>query len=366
MKIECVKEKIKNTLSLLDRITGKHLSLPILSFVYCEAKKNTLTLRATNLDLGVEIQIPTKTTQEGSCMVPAQLLSSALSPIVFENIILGSEDDKIFITTPKHHIIVKGFIGTDDFPQLPKLDKGVVVEMEVKQFIDGVKSVLYAAAPTEIKPEIASVYIYTTKEHLIFVSTDGFRLAEKKIPFTSKDEVRAILPYKNAIEIIRLLDGGEYTQLSITITTTQCVFNCGSTIISSRLIDGVYPDYPQLIPHSFLTEISLPKEEFLAALKVTNLFCDSSNQIMISAHPTDEHIEVGARNTIIGENTITLDGTVKGEEIDVFYNIRYINEFFQSINTPRVMFGFNSKSKPAVLRGEGDSTFTYLVMPVNR
>ena len=366
MKIECVKEKIKNTLSLLDRITGKHLSLPILSFVYCEAKKNILTLRATNLDIGVEIQIPIKTTNEGSCMIPAQLISSTLSPILFENIILSSENDQIFITTPKHHISIKGFVGTDDFPQLPKIEKGVVVELQTKQFIDGVRGVLYAAASTEIKPEIASVYIYTTKEYLVFVSTDGFRLAEKKIPFTSPNEIQAIIPYKNATEIVRLLEGNESEQLSITITTTQCIFHSSSITISSRLIDGIYPDYPQLIPHSFLTEVSVAKDEILSALKITNLFCDSSNQIMISAHPTDAHIEIGARNTIVGENTITLDGTAKGEEIDVFYNIRYINDFFQSINTPHITLGFNSKSKPAVLRGEGDNTFTYLVMPVNR
>ncbi|MCR4329535.1 MAG: DNA polymerase III subunit beta [Candidatus Roizmanbacteria bacterium] len=366
MKIECVKEKIKNILSLLDRITGKQLSLPILSFVYCEAKKNTLILRATNLDLGVEIQIPTKTTQEGSCLLPAQLISNTLSPISFENIILSSENDQIFITTPKHNIIVKGFVGTDDFPELPKIEKGVTLEIQTKQFINGMKSVLYAAAPTEIKPEIASVYFYTTKEHLIFVSTDGFRLAEKKILFTSLDEIQAIIPYKNALEIIRLLDNTEYDQLSITITTTQCIFHSSSITISSRLITGVYPDYPQLIPHSFLTEVSVSKEEILSALKVTNLFCDSSNQIMISIHPTDSLVEIGARNSSIGENIITIDGTIKGEDIDVFYNIRYLNEFFQSITTPRVVFGFNSKTKPGVLKGEGDTTFTYLVMPVNR
>ncbi len=366
MKIECGKEKIQNTLALLDRITGKHLSLPILSFVYCEAKKNTLILRATNLDIGVEIQVPIKTIQEGFCVVPAHLISNTLSPIFFENIILSSENNKIFITTPKHNIIVNGFVGIEDFPQLPKIEKGVSFEIETKQFIYGIKNVLYAAAPTEIKPEIASVYFYTTKNNLIFVSTDGFRLAEKKIPFTSVDEIHTILPYKNALEIIRLLEGSEYNQLSITITTTQCVFKCGSITISSRLIDGVYPDYPQLIPHSFLTEVSLSKEEFLAALKVTQFFCDSSNQIIISINPTDSHFEVGARNSSVGENTISLDATIKGEPLDVFYNIRYINEFFQSINTPRVIFGFNSKSKPAVLRGEGDGMFTYLVMPVNR
>ena len=222
MKIECIKEKLRNALSLLDRITGRHLSLPILSFVYCEARKNILILRATNLDIGVEIQIPIKTNQEGFCMIPAQLISNSLFPIPFENITLSSENDQIFITTPKHHIIIKGFIKTDDFPQLPKLEKGVVIEIETKQFISGVKSVLYSAAPTEIKPEIASVYFYTTKEHLIFVSTDGFRLAEKKVPFVTPNEVHAIIPYKNAIEIIRLLEGSGYDQLSITINTTQC------------------------------------------------------------------------------------------------------------------------------------------------
>jgi len=366
MKIECVKEKLKNILSLLDRITGKQLSLPILSFVYCEAKKNILTLRATNLDIGVEIQLPIKTTQEGSCLLPAQLISNSLSPISFENITVSSIDDKIFITTPKHQITVNSFIGTDDFPKLPTIEKGVMLELETKKFINGVKSVMYAAAPTEIKPEIASVYFYTTKEHLVFVSTDGFRLAEKKIQLTSLDEIQAIIPYKNALEIVRLLDNDEYHTLSITITTTQCIFHTGAITISSRLITGVYPDYPQLIPHTFSTEVSVSKDEIFSALKVTNLFCDSSNQIMISVYPNDSRVEIGARNSSVGENIITLDTSVKGEEIEVFYNIRYLNEFFQSINTPRVVLGFNSKLKPGVLYGEGDSTFTYLVMPVNR
>lgn len=366
MKIECVKEKFRTTLTLLDRIVGKGLSVPLLSYIFCYTTKNSIILRATNLDIGVEVEVPSKIISNGECLIPTQLISSSLSNIQFENISFSSNGDKLFITTPKHNILIKGAEITEEFPKLPVLEKGVTVEIDTRQLINGIKSVLYAAALSEIKPEIASVYIYTTSNTIVFVSTDGFRLAEKKLTTNQKDEIRAILPYKNAIEIVRLLESSSGETTSIIITTTQCVLVCGTMTISSRLVDGIYPDYPQLIPSSFITEVSVLKDEILSALKVSHVFCDSSNQLMIGVHPTDSHFEVGARNNSVGENTISLDATMKGEDVDVFYNIRYINDLFQSITTPRLFLGFNTKSKPMVIRGEGDSSFTYLVMPVNR
>lgn len=365
MKFECSNTRLKALLTLLDRVTGKQLSLTTLSYIYCSTEKNIARLRATNLDIGVEVSFPVKTIQSGHCILPGQTIAQILSSIPFENISLDFHSSSVFLETPKHHLEFK-IPPYEDFPSIPQINDSPSLVVSVKDFINGITTVLYSASITEIKPEISSVYCYTQNNTLIFVSTDGFRLAEKKINIKTPEDFKMIIPYKNAAEITRMLHEYQNEDLTITLSSSQCSLSTPSVYIHTRLIDGVYPDYPQLIPSTFLTTVRVRKDEFHNACKLTSVFCDKSNQLSLVVKPNDTLFELSAKNTPLGENTIQVDIEASGEDIDVFYNIRYVLDVFQSIDKTHLILGFNGKSKPLVIRPEGDNSFTYLIMPVNR
>ena len=192
MKLECEIEKIKNGILQVEKITGKNLTLPVLSSILFIASGKSLKLRATNLSLGVEIEIPAKIEKEGIIAISGTTLAGVFTNIFQnENIKLESEDGNLLIKTKKNRIKLKGQTH-DDFPTIPTVD-GKTFEIESKKLVDGIKSVYYSSSPSDIKPEISSVYIYSNEDSLIFVSTDSFRLAEKKIKIKKIEEIPGIL-----------------------------------------------------------------------------------------------------------------------------------------------------------------------------
>ena len=200
MKLECSIEKIKNAVSQVERITGKNLTLPILSSILLIASKKSLKLRSTNLSLGIEIEIPAKIDNEGTLAISGSVLNAIFSNISQnENVQLEEKDGNLLIKTKKTQIKLKSQ-PHEDFPTIPMVH-GTRFEIEAKKLIEGIKSVYYSSSVSDIKPEISSVFIYTNKDNLVFVSTDSFRLAEKKIKVKGIPEILGILiPFKNISE----------------------------------------------------------------------------------------------------------------------------------------------------------------------
>ncbi|MEK7113627.1 MAG: DNA polymerase III subunit beta, partial [Patescibacteria group bacterium] len=204
MKLECGIEKLKNGILQVEKITGKNLTLPVLSSILLIAGGKSLKLRATNLSLGIEIEIPAKIEKEGIMAITGSTLASIFSNFIQNDIVyLEGDDGNLSVKTKKSKIKLKGQ-AHEDFPTIPLVD-GKTFEIEAKKLVEGVKSVYYSSSPSDIKPEISSVYVYTNDENLIFVSTDSFRLAEKKVKVKGIDEIQGIMiPFKNISEIIRI------------------------------------------------------------------------------------------------------------------------------------------------------------------
>ncbi|KKP64613.1 MAG: polymerase III subunit beta protein, partial [Candidatus Nomurabacteria bacterium GW2011_GWF2_35_12] len=268
MKLECEIEKIKNGILQVEKITGKNLTLPVLSSILFIASGKSLKLRATNLSLGVEIEIPAKIEKEGIIAISGTTLAGVFSNIFQnENIKLESEDGNLLIKTKKNRIKLKGQTH-DDFPTIPTVD-GKTFEIESKKLVDGIKSVYYSSSPSDIKPEISSVYIYSNEDNLVFVSTDSFRLAEKKIKMKKVEELPGILiPFKNVSEILRIF-GEIQDNIRVCFNKNQISFSSEGVYLTSRVIDGVFPDYRQIIPKEFGVEAVVLKQDLLNALRIS-------------------------------------------------------------------------------------------------
>ena len=365
MKLECDLGKLKTSISQTERITGKNLTLPVLGSLLLIASGKSLKIRATNLSLGIEVEIPAKVEKEGVVAITGSVLSQIFSNIFQnENVYLESADGNLIVKTKRSKIRLKGQ-SQDDFPTIP-IVSGDTFEIEAKKLTDGIKSVYYSSSVSDIKPEISSVYIYSNEGNITFVSTDSFRLAEKKVKMKGLKEVPGILiPFKNVPEILRVL-GDVEGEVTVCFNKNQISFASSNVYLTSRVIDGVFPDYRQIIPKEKNTRAVVLKQDLLNALKLSNVFSDKWNQLNLSIKPKEKLFELSSSNNDVGENKTYLDAALEGEEVELGFNYKYFLDCFQSINTDSIAIELNNSSKPMVVSGSGDSSFIYLIMPMNR
>ena len=365
MKLECSIEKIKNALLTVDRITGKNLTLPVLGSILWIATGKTLKLRATNLSIGIEIEIGAKIEKEGTIAIRGDILSSLFSTLNGDGSVLFELINENLLVKTKSNTILLKSIPHEDFPTIPIIE-GEDLTLSAKKFIEGIKSVYYGASVSEIKPEIGSVYIYPEDDMLVFVSTDSFRLAEKKVKIKQKLSFGGILiPLKNTVEIMKVFEGYD-GDVTITLQKNQIAFKTENTYLTSRVVDGTFPDYKQIIPKGSSTEVVVLKQDLLSALKISNIFSDKFNQLTLKINPQEKIFEIETKNTDIGENTAIIAGAFSGETVSANFNYKYILDCFQSITADSLTLELNGNNRPMIIRPIGDSSFMYLVMPMNK
>lgn len=366
MHITCNRELLQKYIAHAERVTGKHLSLPILSSVLLATNNKAVIIRATNLEVGVEFQISATIKAEGSIALPGALLANTLASIPDEQeVTLIADGGVCKITTKTKTLTVKGYLP-DDFPTIPYIKGGESFILPASKFIQGVKSVVMSAALSDIKPEISSVYLYQQGDALVFAATDSFRLAEKKIKQGGVHIPQGIIiPVKNILEIVRMfeLEGGE---MNFLVTKNQISCTGRSSYITSRVIQGVYPDYEQILPKENKTEITLLKEDLVNNLKLSTFFSDKFNKVTLLIDPTKKIFTLSTKNTEIGETESILTATLVGEPIEISLNGKHLFDCLSVIEKDSVVMQFNGADKPAVIRGLGDISFTYLTMPLTR
>ena len=366
MKIECVKEKLHLAVSKAEKIVGKNANLPVLSCLLFETKGNNLIIRSTNLDLGLEILVPVKVEENGKIAVPANIISSFLNNINDDkNIILETTENTLKIYTSTSEANIKT-LNPDDFPTIPLIDSDKTYKINSKDLINGIRSVIYSSSFSSVKPELSSVYIHTNEDGLVFVATDSFRLAEKVVKTKKSIDLNNVLiPFKNASDILKIIDNTD-TEIEISSTKNQISFVFNGIYLVSRVIDGVFPDYKQILPKEEKTKVILLKQDLINSLKISNIFSDNFNQMNISVKDGEKTIKIKTKNSNIGENLNKINANVEGDDIEVNFNYKYIIDCLSSINSDSISLSFNGINRPLVLRGVADKTFTYLVMPMNR
>ncbi|MFO0718603.1 MAG: DNA polymerase III subunit beta [Candidatus Paceibacterota bacterium] len=367
MKVECLIEKLSKNILQAEKIAGKNHSLSVINCILLEAVKNTLIIRSTNLDLGIEISMPVKVIEEGSVAIPSGILGVFLSSIGGDkSVVLSKEENDLLVSTQKNSTHIKTH-PVDDFPNIPTVDGIKSFQINPKDFVNGLKSVWYSSSVSSIKSELSSVYVYNDEEdNLVFVATDSFRLAEKRVMVKNmKDFGSLLIPFKNIPEIIRVLENGNEV-VKVNIEKNQISFSFDGVYLTSRVIDGVFPDYKQIIPKSTTTEVVMLKQDFINSLKIANIFSNKLNQINIKAIPSKKIFEIQTKNSDVGDNTNKIDAVFNGEDVDINFNYKYIVDCLQSIDSDSVSLGFSGSSKPVVIKGVSDKSFLYLVMPMNR
>lgn len=365
MNITCTTEKLKNAVSLAERMTGKALTLPTLHAILLIASGNSIKVRSTNLTLGIEIEIPATIEEEGQVLIKGEVLANVCSHLNdASEVRMTLENDNLTIQTPQHTTVIKS-LPADDFPTLPVVE-GEQVELKTSVLQEGIRSVYFCAAITDIKPEIASIFMYSDDNNLCFVATDSFRLAEKKIQVKGIPEISKILiPFKNIADILRVLDVAPDT-IRMTYSRNQIAFFANGLYLTSRLIDGGFPPYQLIIPQETLTKVVLLKQELLNTLRLSTIFADKFFQVSFAIPEDRKNITLSSKNSDVGSSVSIVDAAVEGNPIEVDFNLKYFLDVFQALTGDSLSISFTQPNKPIVIRSVSDNSFLYLLMPTNR
>ncbi len=365
MTTEISREKFIEGIGKAEKISGKHVSLPILSSVLMQVKKNEVVFVSTNLDVGIEVQIPAKGEDEYSFVIKPEPVKSFLLGAKGQNVSLEKRENVLEMRVGDNVATVK-IESPEEFPTIPRVSEGKEWFIASKDLTKGIKAVLWSASTSTIKPEIGSVYIYQNEEDVVFVATDSFRLAEKKIKAKkAKDFEPLLIPTKNASEIIKILDGVS-SEVKVISSKNQISFEAEGTYLTSRLVDGNFPDYKQIIPKEFNTEARILKEDLSSVLRTAAVFSDSFHQATLTFIPKDKSLEVKTRSNEVGESVCKIKGSLEGNVLSMNFNHRYLADPLQSIEGEGVLISAVSESKPLIIKNSGGSDFLYLVMPMNR
>ncbi|HEY4518711.1 MAG TPA: DNA polymerase III subunit beta [Candidatus Paceibacterota bacterium] len=372
MKFECVKDKLQKAVGLGERATGKKLPLAILGKILIEAKDKEITVRATNLDLAVEMTVPAKVSKKGTVAISGSLIESYLGSLPPQTTVtVELVGNNLSLTTPSTSVLV-ATTSAEDFPNTPELNKkdllGEISSLS-SELLTGLNSVMFSASLSDIKPELAGVYLYQDGEDLVFAATDSFRLAEKRIHNKKKpsgdDLPGIIVPLRNAQELARALADAEGV-VGLSFNKSELGVKAEGWHFRSRLVEGAFPAYSALLPKSFATQVVSLKEDLLGALRTTHVFADRFHQVSIKVIPDDALFEIQTKNQEVGESTVRVDATIEGDSLDINLNGRFLLDGLSVVNKDSVTLGFNSKDKPMLVRGVGDRSFSYLVMPLNK
>lgn len=367
MKVLCNQEKFSKAIQIVERIVGKKESLPVLSCILLEAKEKKLIIKATNLETGIEIVVPAEINEDGIVAIPVGILSQTIRTISGEKINLSvSEDGNLTINTKHSNTTIKN-VSSDEFPSIPKETTTTSHKIPKNVLIDGIHSVSYSASVSMIRPELASIFISYSGNKLVFAATDSFRLAEKTIPVKLSGEFPDILiPVKNSLELIHVLGSVDDEVVECRFDESQLSITIGSVYFVSRIIDATFPQYQAIIPKEFSSEAIVLKGDLNNLIKKARIFSNTSQQISFHIYPSKKQFTTTARTADIGETSDAIESALSGEDLDINFNLHYLSDCFQSIQSDSVSMQFGGVGKPLVIKGISDDSFLYLAMPLNR
>ncbi len=371
MKLEILKENLKAGLSVVERIVGRNLSLPVLNNVLLDTEDSFLVLTSTDLETSIKLWILTKIIKKGRVVVPAKLVSSFVGTLSNEKITLEAKDQNIHIEGKNVKTNIQGY-NPEEFPIIPEFKDVDFLEVDAAKFVQGLGQVIDIPVSSQSRPEISGVYISFSGNTIKLAATDSFRLGEKNITLDRavKKNYSFILPQRPAREILNVLEGKEGS-VKIYFSGNQVLFEFPfkevdhpQVQISSRLIDGEYPNYQDIIPTKFKANVVVKRDEFLNQIKTASLFSGKVNEVKISTHPDKKELGIFARSQDVGENQASIAATVEGDPVEVSFNYKYIIDGLSHIKSSEVMFDVSKEDGPCILRPVGDASYLYVVMPI--
>lgn len=361
MKLSLTQENLAKALSSVGRVVSSRATLPILSNVLLITDGSRLKLSATNLEVGINYWIGSSVDVEGAVTVPARLLADFVSSLPSGIINLESNGTSLAIKSPNYESKFNG-IAADDFPTIPEIESKPVLVIGSAVFKEALSQVAIAASLDEARPVLAGILLCAEDDVLSVAATDSYRLAEKRISLSGVDDFKVIIPVRTIQELLRLLgDGGD---VEVYLDESQVMFRVGDVELVSRIVEGQFPPYRQIIPKEAKTSFDVGTAEFSRLVKVAGLFArESSGSIRLEIRE-DGEVSLMSSDSEIGVNKSSASCDVSGVDGEVSLNARYLQDALSVIKSKEVRFSMTDKLGACMLTPVDDDSYLHIIMPL--
>lgn len=362
MKVTLITKDFAKKTNVVSRFASLRAQLPILSNIKLKAEGNKLLMTATNLEMSIATYLGAKVDDEGEISIPAKTFSELINTLRSEHLELESEGESLKISTPETNTKING-INTADFPDVPEKNLPDTIKLNSSDIKRSLSQVLFSTSPDDTRPALAGVLVIFDKG-ISFVASDGFRLSQKTVDVQSSLTQRIIIPKATAQEFSKLIADFEGEIIfSYSQENSQILLEIDSYLISSRVIDGEYPNFEKIIPTSHRIEVSVDKHSLLNAIKTVAIFAREVSNI-IDLKIENNEIILSSQSPKSGVQESRVPVKVSGGELTISYNYKYIEDFLNSIQNDDVLIELNDGSSAGVFRDSQDKNYLHLIMPV--
>ncbi len=375
MDVSSPQDLLQRSLAQVGRAVATRTTFPVLSNVLLDADGDTLRLAATNQEIGITTWIPAQVSEPGQVTVDARLLSEFVNTLPHEPVRLSTETGRFVLK-------VRGLgadaeingIDAEEFPVFPRLEEGAfAAKVDPQVLREMIGLVEFAAASDDSRPVLAGVLIRFDEDRITMAAADGFRLAvrEGELVAPAPERLDIIVPARGLRELARIIaDQTEPIELKVTPNRGQLIVQTSDTEFYSRLIDGTFPDFRQIVPRAFATRLEFGRDDFLAAVRRASFFARDNNDVVrINARAGEDelapgHVEVSANAAERGNSQSDVSASVLGPEGQIAFNSRYLVDVLNVLRSSRVMLGMNGANQAGVVRPLDAETYTYVIMPM--
>ncbi|WP_295619385.1 DNA polymerase III subunit beta [Chamaesiphon sp. GL140_3_metabinner_50] len=383
MKFVCTQHDLNINLALVSRAVSTRPTHPVLANIKISATTDPDRIQLTGFDLslGIQTNFAARVVEDGTLTLPAKLLNDIVAKLPSGEITLDDEagENLVTITSANGRYQVRG-MSAEEFPELPSIEQGETNQLPAAAFIDGLKGSLIACSQDESKQVLTGVYLKVEPDRLEFAATDGHRLGivevypnesaasqatEEAAVDVKTGSFEVTVPAKALRELEKMLGSGqEGDRLGLQLEQGQVVFGWGDRKLTTRTLEGKYPDYRLLIPKQFQRQITLDRKQILSALERIAVLADQSNLVKFSIDSANQSLDLSVESQDRGNGKESLVAQISGANLDIAFNIKYLMDGLKTLPTQEITISLNGPLEPVILTPLGGVKMTYLVMPV--
>ncbi|HJQ50577.1 MAG TPA: DNA polymerase III subunit beta [Gaiellaceae bacterium] len=361
LRITCTKEDLVHGLSIVGRAVSTRTAIQILSGILLEARGDDLRLAATDMELSLRASVPARVEGDGSIVLPGRTLVDIARLLPGEDVTIehSAAESVVHIASGSASYTLHTY-NAEDFPRLPELTDTQTFEVDREALLETIGRVARAASRDEARPVLTGVLVQFAGEKLVMAATDSYRLAVKETSLGSAaPELEAIVPSRALQELSRV--AGDADEVAVGVQENQVIFSVGGVWLTTRRIDGQFPNYRQLLPETFEHELTVPRTELLDVVRRASVMIQRATPLQLRF--ADGEVTVVARTHEVGESQESMPVAYTGEPLEIGFNAEFLREGLESVEGDDVRMKLISPLRPAILTDEGDD-FTYLVMPI--
>jgi DNA polymerase-3 subunit beta len=360
LRITCTKEEFVQGLSVVGRAVSNRTAIQILSGILLEARDGELRLAATDMELSLRATVPARVEGDGAVVLPGRTLVDIARLLPSDEVTIEhrASESVVHVASGSASYTLHTF-NAEDFPRLPELDTQTFA-VDREALLVTIGRVARAASRDEARPVLTGVLVQFTGDKLVMAATDSYRLAVKETTLASAaPELEAIVPSRALQELARI--AGEGDEIAVGVQENQVLFSVGGVWLTTRRIDGQFPNYRQLLPEAFEHELIVQRAELLDVVRRASVMIQRATPLQLRF--AEGEVTVVARTHEVGESTESMPVAYSGEPLEIGFNAEFLREGLESVEGDDVRLKLISPLRPCVLTDEGED-FTYLVMPI--